>query len=75
LKYWIGDKQRKNYVLDLNEISGFSVSYRRPSAGGKFYDRQEAGVGDCFFDSLFAEIDSLVILKNTQGKTCSLLFL
>lgn len=27
------------------------------AAGRKFYDRQEAGVGDYFFDSLFAEID------------------
>jgi hypothetical protein len=26
-----------------------------------FYDRQEAGVGDYFFDSLFAEIDSLIL--------------
>ena len=29
--------------------------------GRGFYDRQEAGVGDYFFDSLFAEIDSLVL--------------
>ena len=29
--------------------------------GRNFYDRQEDGVGDYFFDSLFAEIDSLVI--------------
>ncbi|WP_300486483.1 hypothetical protein [Methylobacter sp.] len=28
------------------------------AAGRKFYDRQETGVGDYFFDSLFAEIDS-----------------
>ncbi|MGZ8137155.1 MAG: type II toxin-antitoxin system RelE/ParE family toxin [Methylococcaceae bacterium] len=27
----------------------------------RFYDRQEAGVGDYFFDSLFAEIDSLAL--------------
>ena len=31
------------------------------AAGRRFYDRQEAGVGDYFFDSLFAEIDSLVL--------------
>jgi hypothetical protein len=30
-------------------------------AGRKFYDRQEAGVGDYFFDSPFAEIDSLAL--------------
>lgn len=31
------------------------------AAGRRFYNRQEAGVGDYFFDSLFAEIDSLVL--------------
>jgi hypothetical protein len=31
------------------------------AAAREFYDRQEAGVGDYFFDSLFAEIDSLTI--------------
>jgi len=29
------------------------------ATGRKFYDRQDAGIGDYFFDSLFAEIDSL----------------
>lgn len=31
------------------------------AAGRKFYDRQESGVGGYFFDSLFSEIDSLVL--------------
>lgn len=31
------------------------------AAGRRFYDCQEAGVGDYFFDSLFAEIDSLAL--------------
>ena len=31
------------------------------AAGRAFYDLQGTGVGDYFFDSLFAEIDSLVI--------------
>jgi len=31
------------------------------AAGRRFYDRQEPGVGAYFFDSLFAEIDSLVL--------------
>jgi hypothetical protein len=31
------------------------------AAGRRFYDRQEAGVGQYFFDSLFSEIDSLVL--------------
>ncbi len=29
--------------------------------GRKFYDKQQEGVGDYFFDSLFAEIDSLTL--------------
>ena len=36
------------------------------AAGRKFYDRQEAGVGDYFFDSLFAEIDSRVLYGGIQ---------
>ncbi|MEI6067491.1 MAG: type II toxin-antitoxin system RelE/ParE family toxin [Methylococcaceae bacterium] len=31
------------------------------STGRRFYDRQERGIGDYFFDSLFAEIDSLAL--------------
>jgi hypothetical protein len=31
------------------------------ATGLRFYDRQEKGVGDYFYDSLFAEIDSLVL--------------
>ncbi len=31
------------------------------AAGRRFYDRQEEGVGVYFFDSLFSEIDSLVL--------------
>jgi plasmid stabilization system protein ParE len=31
------------------------------AAGREFYDRQESGVGSYFFDSLFTEIDSLVL--------------
>ena len=31
------------------------------AAGREFYDRQSSGVGSYFFDSLFAEIDSLVL--------------
>ncbi len=29
--------------------------------GRRFYDRQEAGIGDYFFDSLFSDIDSLAL--------------
>jgi plasmid stabilization system protein ParE len=31
------------------------------AAGREFYDRQQEGVGGYFFDSLFSEIDSLVL--------------
>ena len=31
------------------------------AAGRGFYDRKKKGVGDYFYDSLFAEIDSLVL--------------
>ena len=31
------------------------------AAGREFYDLQESGVGSYFFDSLFSEIDSLVL--------------
>ena len=39
------------------------------SAGRLFYDKQQEGVGDYFFDSLFAEIDSLRmagVMKRSQ---------
>ena len=31
------------------------------AAGRKFYDHQRLGVGEYFFDSMFSEIDSLVL--------------
>jgi hypothetical protein len=31
------------------------------AAGRQFYDRQAPGIGGYFFDSLFSEIDSLVL--------------
>ena len=31
------------------------------ATGRRFYDSQESGIGDYFFDSLFAEIDSLAL--------------
>jgi len=31
------------------------------TAGRRFYARQEQGVGDYFFDSVFADIDSLAL--------------
>lgn len=38
--------------------------------GGKaFYDRREPGVGDYFWDSLFADIESLIIYAGVHSKS------
>jgi plasmid stabilization system protein ParE len=36
------------------------------ASGRTFYDHQSPGVGDYFFDSLFADIDSLVLYGGTH---------
>ena len=36
------------------------------AAGRAFYDHQSPGLGDYFFDKLFAEIDSLVLYGGTH---------
>ena len=38
------------------------------AAGRRFYDRQEKGVGDYFFDSIFSEIDSLALYAGIHSK-------
>lgn len=40
------------------------------AAGRKFYDQQQAGVGDYFFDSVFAEIDSLTLYAGIHRQHC-----
>ena len=37
-------------------------------AGRQFYERQEKGVGDYFFDALFSDIDSLVLYAGVHQK-------
>jgi len=37
------------------------------AAGRLFYDKQQEGVGDYFFDSLFAEIDSLALYAGVHS--------
>jgi plasmid stabilization system protein ParE len=37
------------------------------AAGRLFYDTQQEGVGDYFFDSLFAEIDSLALYAGVHS--------
>lgn len=36
--------------------------------GRRFYDSQELGVGDYFFDSVFADIDSLTLYAGVHPK-------
>ena len=38
--------------------------------GKIFYDQREAGVGDYFWDSLIADIESLIIYAGIHNKTC-----
>ena len=37
-------------------------------AGRQFYELQEKGVGDYFFDALFSDIDSLVLYAGVHPK-------
>ena len=37
--------------------------------GKAFYDQREPGVGDYFWDSLFADIDSLMIYAGVHSRT------
>ncbi|NJA07447.1 type II toxin-antitoxin system RelE/ParE family toxin [Methylococcaceae bacterium WWC4] len=37
-------------------------------AGRRFYDRQQEGVGDYFFDSLFSDIDSLSLYAGIHSQ-------
>ncbi len=37
-------------------------------AGGLFYEKQGEGLGDYFFDSLFSDIDSLVLFAGIHEK-------
>jgi len=39
------------------------------AVGREFYDRQAEGVGDYFFNSLFSDIDSLVLFGGIHRKT------
>ncbi len=38
------------------------------NSGKIFYDRQEAGVGDYFWDSLISDIESLIIYAGVHNK-------
>ena len=43
------------------KVRVISLGLKRLTIGRRFYDQQQEGVGDYFFDSLFSEIDSLVL--------------
>ena len=45
----------------MNEGQGSSPGLERFSGWPPVYDRQQEGVGDYFFDSVFADIDSLAL--------------
>ena len=40
--------------------------------GKAFYDQRESGAGDYFWDSLFADIESLMIYAGIHGRKCGL---
>ena len=40
--------------------------------GKAFYDQKESGVGDYFWDSVFADIESLIIYAGIHNRECGL---
>ena len=45
-----------------------SSAYNDLVAGRKFYERQGEGLGEYFFDSLFSDIDSLLLYGGIHQK-------
>ena len=45
-----------------------SSAYNDLVAGRKFYERQSEGLGEYFFDSLFSDIDSLLLYGGIHQK-------
>ena len=45
-----------------------SSAYNDLTAGRKFYERQGEGLGEYFFDSLFSDIDSLLLYGGIHRK-------
>jgi len=50
------------------KISILSSAYKDLSAGRKFYEKQGNNFGEYFFDSIFAEIDSLLLYGGIHQK-------
>lgn len=45
-----------------------SLAFDDLDAGRRFYERQQAGLGDYFLDSLFSDIDSLLLYAGIHQK-------
>lgn len=50
------------------KIRLLSVALDDIEAGRRFYERQQAGLGDYFLDSLFSDIDSLLLYAGIHQK-------
>lgn len=50
------------------KIRLLTVAFDDLEAGRRFYERQQAGLGDYFLDSLFSDIDSLLLYAGIHRK-------
>lgn len=50
------------------KIEILSSAYKDLQKGRLFYGKQSSGLGDYFFDSLFADIDSLILYAGVHQK-------
>jgi len=50
------------------KIRILSSAYNDLKAGRKFYEKQGEGLGEYFFDSLFSDIDSLMLYGGIHRK-------
>ena len=48
------------------EVTLLEFAERDLEEGYAFYERQQAGLGDYFLDSIFADIDSLILYAGVQ---------
>ena len=50
------------------KIEVLSSAYNDLQKGRNFYEKQSSSLGDYFFDSLFADIDSLILYAGVHQK-------
>ena len=67
-KYWIGKSRKRNYENALNEGADFTSALNDLAKGREFYEKQAEGIGSYFFDSVFADIDSLSLFGGIHRK-------